>query len=199
MFDGSPMRPPAAYRGSGILTQIASEPWQLRSYHRLRQAVFVGEQGLFIDTDADELDAQALAIVAMTVSYGMPDQVVGTVRIFRRPSAAPNVWYGGRLAVEPLYRRQGSIGDGLIRAAVCSAHALGCAQFLATVQLPVVRYFERHHFSIRGNLDVCGAPHALMEADLSFYPARYYGAPDVGSTSGARSSAPGWLCNEEAA
>jgi putative N-acetyltransferase (TIGR04045 family) len=199
MFDGSPIRPPAVYRGPGILTQVASEPWQLQSYHRLRQAVFVEEQGLFIDTDEDELDGQAFAIVAMTVSHGMPDEVVGTVRIFRKPSGAPHVWYGGRLAVEPAYRRQGSIGDGLIRAAVCSAHAMGCGQFLATVQLPVVRYFERHHFSIRGNLDVCGVSHALMEADLSFYPARYFGTPGACAAASARSGAPGWPCNEEAA
>lgn len=199
MFDGSPLRPPAAYRGPGILTEIASEPWQLDSYHKLRRAVFVGEQGLFAGTDEDELDEQAYAIVAMTVSHGMPDEVVGTVRIFRKPAVAPGVWYGGRLAVDPVYRRQGSIGDGLIRAAVCSAHAMGCDQFLATVQLPVVRYFERHHFSVCGSLDVCGVPHALMEADLAFFPERLFGSPHARWGGHPPVSEPRWRASEEAA
>lgn len=194
MFDGGPVRPLATHRVPTILTEVASETWQLRSYRELRRAVFVGEQGLFVDSDVDESDEQALAIVAMTVCHGMPDQVVGTVRIFRKGSEATDVWYGGRLAVDPAYRRQGSIGDGLIRAAVCSAHALGCDTFLATVQLPVVRYFERHHFFVREYLEVCGAPHVLMQADLSFYSPRYFGRL------GTRSDAPLlWAPNTEAA
>jgi putative N-acetyltransferase (TIGR04045 family) len=180
------------------LTEIAGQAWQLQSYRRLRQAVFVSEQGLFASTDEDDVDEQALAIVAMTVCHGMPDQVVGTVRIFRRPSDAPNVWYGGRLAVEPAYRRQGSIGDGLIRAAVCSAHAMGCSRFLATVQLPVVRYFERHHFAVRDKIEVCGAPHALMEADLARYPARYFGPTDRPQGT-SESTVPAWSRTTEAA
>jgi len=180
MFDGSPVRAlRSTYRGPAILTEIASEAWQVRAYHDLRRAVFVGEQALFDSTDADEVDATALAIVAMTVCHGMPDQVVGTVRIFRRPTDPPDVWFGGRLAVDPAYRRHGSIGEGLIRAAVCSAHALGCREFLATVQLPVVRYFERHRFAVRESVDVCGIPHALMQAELEHYPAQYYGKREV--------------------
>jgi putative N-acetyltransferase (TIGR04045 family) len=101
--------------------------------------------------------------------------VVGTVRIFREPGDARGVWYGGRLAVDPAYRRHGAIGDALIRAAVCSAHALGCTRFLATVQLPIVRYFERHHFEVVGTTIVCGVEHALMQADLACYPPRFYG------------------------
>lgn len=191
MFDGGPLRvSKSPYLGPAISTEIASEAWQVRAYHDLRRAVFVGEQALFDGTDADELDANALPIVAMTVCHGMPDQVVGTVRIFRKPTDPPNVWYGGRLAVDPAYRRHGSIGDGLIRAAVCSAHALGCREFLATVQLPVVRYFERHHFAVRGSVDVCGIEHALMQADLEFYPPRYYGKRDAGDGPGWHETAP---------
>lgn len=175
MFDGKPIRSLGVHRGTGLLTEVASERWQIQAYHELRQRVFVAEQGLFVGTDTDDVDAQAFPIVAMTVSHGMPDEVVGTVRIFRKSGEPAGVWYGGRLAVAPAYRRHGSIGDVLIRAAVCSAHALGCTRFLATVQRPVVRYFERHHFQVEGALALCGIDHALMHADLAHYPARFFG------------------------
>lgn len=175
MFDGNPTRRLGVYQGTALLTEVASERWQVHAYHQLRRRVFVAEQRLFVGSDTDEVDGQAFPIVAMTMSHGMADQVVGTVRIFRKPGDARGVWYGGRLAVDPAYRRHGSIGDALIRAAVCSAHALGCTRFLATVQLPIVRYFERHHFDVVGPTVVCGIEHALMHADLSHYPPRFYG------------------------
>jgi hypothetical protein len=41
---------------------------------------------------------------------------------------------------------------------------------LATIQLPNVRYFERHHFRVLRDVVVHGQPHQLMQADLDFYP-----------------------------
>lgn len=184
-----------AYRSRGIVTQVATEPWQVAGYHELRRRVFVEEQGLFEASDEDRADDVALPIVAMSVVHGMLDQVVGTVRIFQPLDGNASTWFGGRLAVDPFYRRHGVIGESLIRAAVCTAHALGCTEFLATVQQPVVRYFERHHFRVLRPITVCGVPHALMEASLSAYPARHYGqqksilwADCVEKTSPARSS-----------
>jgi putative N-acetyltransferase (TIGR04045 family) len=177
MFDGNSssgalVRP---YRSVGIVTQVATESWQVQAYHHLRRRVFVNEQGLFQGSDEDAEDCSALPIVAMSWAHGMPDQVVGTVRIFRRREDPETTWYGGRLAVEAAYRRHGIVGESLIRAAVCTAHALGCQTFLATVQQPVIRYFERHHFRVLERVSVCGTPHALMQAELSAYPARHFG------------------------
>lgn len=182
MFDGAPTRCGATpeanvrtYRSRGIVTQVATEAWQVAGYADVRRRVFVEEQGLFAETDEDGADERALPIVAMSVAHGMLDQVIGTVRIFQPTEALGQTWFGGRLAVDPLYRRHGIVGESLIRAAVCTAHALGCTQFLATVQVPVVRYFERHHFRVQGPTFVCGVPHALMEADLARYPAVHFG------------------------
>lgn len=175
MFDGDPKGNDVSYRSRGIITQVATDDWQVAAYHMLRNEVFVEEQRLFSEHDGDLHDEEALPIVAMSVCHGMPDQVVGTVRIFRKPAEGPHVWFGGRLAVDARYRRHGLIGESLIRAAVCTAHALGCQRFLATVQLPVVRYFERHHFKVVDEVIVCGVPHALMEASLTAYPARHFG------------------------
>ncbi len=174
MFEGTDARP-RVYRSAELVTEIATEGWQVTAYHALRRAVFVAEQGMFTTSDEDAEDEVALPIVSMTTSHGMLDEVVGTVRIFSKPGALPGTWYGGRLAVAPAYRRHGLIGESLIRAAVCSAHALGCRRFLATVQRNVVRYFERHHFIVCGDVNVCGVAHAWMEADLGHYPPRYFG------------------------
>lgn len=161
---GRPLRPGLSTQ---FAAQLAVERWQLDAYWRLRRAIFAEEQGLFHDHDEDEHDAHALPIVAVSSSSGMPERVVGVVRIFE---AGPGVWYGGRLGVEREYRRCGAIGTALIAQAVRSAHALGCSRFLATVQEQNVRYFERHHFVSRECVDVLGRRHRLMQADLDSYP-----------------------------
>jgi putative N-acetyltransferase (TIGR04045 family) len=152
-----------------ISAQIVDRPWQLDAYHRLRRAVFAEEQGLFAGSDIDESDAYATPIVAMSHMAGMPDEVIGTVRIY---PTEPGTWYGGRLGVSPPYRSRRVVGSTLICAAVSTAHAWGCRRFLATIQLRNVRYFEQHHFSTIAPVEVCGRAHCLMRADLQAYPAR---------------------------
>jgi putative N-acetyltransferase (TIGR04045 family) len=146
---------------------VAAERWQLEAYFTLRRRIFVDEQRLFAASDADEHDAAATPIVALSELAGMPDDVVGVVRIYESTHGA---WFGGRLGVAPRYRARGAVGAALIRAAVTTAHAWGCRRFLATVQEPNVRYFERHHFRALEAVTVCGLQHRLMEADLARYP-----------------------------
>lgn len=163
---GSQARP---YLSRLLAFQVASEPWQLSAYRALRTRVFCHEQQLFPDAEAewDAHDASALPIIAMAHSAGTPDAVVGVVRIYENEAG---VYWGGRLAVDHAYRRHMAVGAGLIRKAVCTAHYLGCQRFLATVQAQNARYFERHHFAPLSELLVCGAPHVLMQADLSAFP-----------------------------
>lgn len=161
---GRPLRPALARQ---FAAQVAVEGWQLRGYWRLRRAVFAEEQGIFQGSDEDEHDRHALPIVAVSSNAGMPERVVGVVRIFE---AEPGTWYGGRLGVDPEYRHRGAIGTALITQAVRSAHTLGCSRFLATVQERNARYFERHRFCGQESLEMFGMPHRLMEADLDSYP-----------------------------
>ena len=165
-------RPVRSSLGAEVVAQVASEPWQLSGYRDLRRAIFAEEQGLFEGSDFDEHDAHALPIVAHSQIAGMPDRVVGVVRIYR---SEPGTWFGGRLGVRREYRRFGAIGRALITTAVSTAHGLGCERFLATVQLANVRYFERHHFCALRELVVRGRPHQLMQADLACYPPRVEG------------------------
>jgi putative N-acetyltransferase (TIGR04045 family) len=152
---------------SEFLVKLATDPWEQRDARRLRHAVFCLEQGLFHGNDRDEVDARALTLVAIACIAGVPDQVVGTVRIHEE---APSVWYGSRLAVHASFRRSSRIGASLIRMAVGNAHARGCRTFLAHVQSQNAALFERLHWRTLERMQLHGRPHHFMQADLAHYP-----------------------------
>lgn len=165
---------PAAYR-----IKHAVESWEREACAALRRAVFCAEQGLFDGDDADAVDQLALPIAAIACVAGMPDQVVGTVRIHREQ---PGLWRGSRLAVHPDYRRSAWLGRELIVHAVSTAHARGCERFLAQVQVQNVRLFESLHWRSLLAIEVAGRPHVLMEAELAHYPPRFDDDVDFCST-----------------
>ena len=146
----------------------ATQAWEEREAHKLRRAVFCVEQGIFLGDDRDAIDDQAQLLVAMVCVGGMPDQVVGTVRIFED---SPGVWIGSRLAVHAAFRNHSRLGATLIRLAVSSAQALGCRTFLAHVQSQNVPLFERLNWRSLKEEMLHGRPHHLMQADLNAYPA----------------------------
>jgi putative N-acetyltransferase (TIGR04045 family) len=162
----APDFPARPYLSGWILAEPARDPWQRAAYFALRREVFVREQGLFDHGDIDEHDDQALPLVAMATAAGVPEEVVGVVRVYQ---AAAGVYYGGRLAVTARYRRSREVGASLIRAAVGAARGLGARTFLATVQRDNVAYFEAQHFAPRQTLSILGRAHVLMEADLSAF------------------------------
>jgi putative N-acetyltransferase (TIGR04045 family) len=145
--------------------KLAETPKEVSAYFALRHAIFLEEQGLFEGSEVDDLDAIAYPIIALDTAQN--NAVVGVVRIYEPESG---LWYGGRLGVHPDYRRVGHIGKGLIYKAVTTANTWGCHQFLATVQLQNVRFFQRQHWHSLEELVLCDRPHHLMEADLNFYP-----------------------------
>lgn len=164
MFDPVP-----SYRPSLFRVKHCTAPWERRACARLRRDVFCTEQGLFAGCDADAIDAQAIAICALSTLGGDADAVVGTVRIHETPGA-PGEWWGSRLAVTKDFRRVGALGAGLIQVAVASAHARGCTRFLAHVQSGNAALFEALHWDSLGEIDLHGRPHRLMRADLGHYP-----------------------------
>ncbi|MEM8718091.1 MAG: MSMEG_0567/Sll0786 family nitrogen starvation N-acetyltransferase [Cyanobacteria bacterium P01_G01_bin.39] len=143
--------------------KLASSSAEIEAYYQLRQDIFCQEQGIFINSDRDQYDALAYPIVALNEQ----NEVVGVVRIYETES---KLWYGGRLGVHSDYRRGWKIGKGLIYKAVTTANTWGCDRFLATVQLPNVRFFQRLHWNSLEEITICDKPHHLMEADLAFYP-----------------------------
>jgi hypothetical protein len=170
--------------------RIADSDLELEGYWALRRAIFCEEQKIFWGSDQDEIDERAIPIICQSLIAGMEDLVVGAVRIDERE---PGVWYGSRLGVarefrtikklspgvavrnhQPVYRGLGALGAGLIYKAVSMAHALGCREFLATVQYQNARFFQRLHWEPIGELELFGLAHVKMRADLSYYqPAAY--------------------------
>lgn len=147
--------------------KFATADWERRQMMRLRRAVFCEEQGVFEGDDCDPVDDAAIPIVALACVGGLPDEVVGTVRIHQ---PEPGVWWGSRLAVAADHRRQGCLGAALIRLAVGSAHAMGCRTFYAQVQSRNVPLFRRMHWRSLEEIELHGRPHHLMQADLAWYP-----------------------------
>ncbi|MGK7899098.1 MAG: MSMEG_0567/Sll0786 family nitrogen starvation N-acetyltransferase [Xenococcus sp. (in: cyanobacteria)] len=143
--------------------KLALSKTEIEAYFSLRQQIFCQEQGLFEISDRDEYDLVAYPIVAIN----QDQQVVGVVRIYE---TQPGLWYGGRLGVHPDYRRGWRIGKGLINKAVTTANTWGCDRFLATVQLPNVRFFQRLHWRSIEEISLRDRPHHLMQAELDFYP-----------------------------
>lgn len=158
-----------------VRIKLATTQYEREASKRLRRAVFCDEQGLFEGDDTDEIDQRSYPIAAILCMPDMPDEVVGTVRIVE---SEPGVWHGSRLAVARHARRIGSVGTGLIKLAVRTAHAHGCKTFLAQVQSQNVPLFERLHWTSIAEIDVHGRPHHLMQADLNYYPPMYDG--DIG-------------------
>jgi putative N-acetyltransferase (TIGR04045 family) len=163
MLYDAPIRPfiPGEYR-----IRLASEAWERTGHHRLRRQIFCAEQQIFVDDDADAIDAIAIPIVAATCVLGAPQEVVGVVRIHE---AEPGLWWGSRLGVEAAHRRVGRLGAELIRMAVCTANERGCRSFLAHVQTQNVSLFRRLHWESLREIDLHGRPHHVMRADLAQY------------------------------
>jgi putative N-acetyltransferase (TIGR04045 family) len=160
------------------LVREAAQQWERDEAMALRRAVFCIEQGIFARDDRDAVDDRAKLLVAMSCNGGMPEQVVGTVRIHRGEANGDangdagdtGEWWGSRLAVHPAFRSQGHLGATLIRLAVSRAHALGCKTFLAQVQLQNVPLFKKLGWQPVEETSVHGRPHARMQADLGRYP-----------------------------
>lgn len=168
-----------------FIFQMARSQRELAGYWALRRAIFCEEQRLFEGSDRDETDARAIPIICQSLVAGLEDAVVGVVRIDEREEG---VWYGSRLGVAadfrslkrlspevavrnrlPIYHGLGALGAGLIYKAVSTAHALGCREFLATVQHQNARFFQRLHWEPLGELELFGIPHVRMRADLGYY------------------------------
>lgn len=160
-------QPAAALQARAVRIKLATSSAERAATQRLRRAVFCDEQGLFDGDDSDATDFTALPIAAVLSMPGLADRVIGTVRIHEQESG---IWWGSRLAVAREARRQASVGSGLIRLAVGTAHALGCHTFLAHVQSQNVPMFEHLNWHSLFACDLHGRPHHLMQADLSHYP-----------------------------
>jgi putative N-acetyltransferase (TIGR04045 family) len=140
--------------------RVAESEADLAAHHRVRRAVFVEEQGIFVDHDEDEWDGHAVKVVAAVGS-----RVLGAVRLY--PLDEAGLWKGDRLAVLPEGRRL-RIGAPLVRFAVRTAGERGGSRMIALIQRRNVAFFRHLGWSPLGDeTDFRGATHQEMTIVLS--------------------------------
>ena len=159
--------PVPPFLASEFQIKYVTERWERDAAEALRRQVFCDEQKIFVADDRDDIDDDCISIVALSLWGIAADSVVGTVRIHED---SPGIWWGSRLAVARPYRRMGALGSALIKLAVSSAHARGCARFLAYVQSQNEPLFRSLHWDALSKTELHGRPHFKMEADLGYYP-----------------------------
>ncbi|MER5796236.1 MSMEG_0567/Sll0786 family nitrogen starvation N-acetyltransferase, partial [Streptomyces sp. NPDC001980] len=134
---------------------------ELADYRRLRQDVFVHEQGLFDGHDLDDRDTDPRMLVL--VAKDAAGTVLGGVRL-GPVDDGPDLgwWAGGRLVVAPSARGLRGIGAALVRAACARAEAAGVLRFDATVQARGEPLFRRLGWRSVRPAEVANTPHMLM-------------------------------------
>lgn len=122
---------------------------------RLRETVFVHEQGVPIELEIDEFDPGSLHLLA---EYG--GQAVGTGRLLEDGHI-------GRLAVLREYRGLG-VGKALLAALVDQARSCGFDEAVLSAQVHAIPFYERAGFTVCGPefLDA-GIPHREMRLALN--------------------------------
>lgn len=136
------------------------DPAEVAAYRKLRQQIFVHDQGLFDRSDADWVDADPRTRVL--VVRDTDSTVLGGVRI-HPATQGPDIgwWRGSRLVVAPGVR--GGHGAALVRAACALAETAGALRFDATVQVHHEVFFSRLGWQRRGTSTVQGREHAVMD------------------------------------
>jgi YbgC/YbaW family acyl-CoA thioester hydrolase len=108
----------------------------------LRHAVFVQEQGIPAEIEADAADAQALHAMAVN-RFGM---AVGTGRAVFAEDGSARI---GRMAVLASVRGAG-VGAALLAALVGGCQARGAREVMLHAQADAVEFYRRHGFQPRG-------------------------------------------------
>ena len=144
--------------GPHVIVERADD---LAGYHRLRERVFVDEQGLFVGSDLDDRDDDPRTVVL--VARSARGELLGGVRV-GPASGGPDIgwWVGGRLVVDPAARGAPGIGPALVRAACAYAENAGALRFDATVQTRHERLFRRLGWQSVRPVTVARRPHTLM-------------------------------------
>jgi putative N-acetyltransferase (TIGR04045 family) len=158
-----PGRPPRTADAEELTCGAVADQAERCAHFRIRQQVFVIEQGLFGgpgggaggDADARDDDPATIHVIGRA-----GPAICGTVRLY--PLEVPGRWKGDRLAVLADYRHLG-LGAPLVRFAVRTAGRLGGHEMEAFIQPANVPFFRWLGWRPDGTLvDYAGIPHQRM-------------------------------------
>jgi putative N-acetyltransferase (TIGR04045 family) len=145
------------------LIQPAETRTELDAYRRLRRATFVTEQGMFSETDGDDLDDDPRTVVLLATTRS--GQLLGGVRVAPATAVDLGWWTGSRLVTDPAARGTG-VGPALVRAACAYAESAGVLRFEATVQQRYSPLFTALGWQSIDGCAVAGLPHTWMRWPL---------------------------------
>ena len=146
-----------AFEAREPMVSVATGTWAelADKAHPLRRAVFVEEQGIAPEIEADTRDAEALHAVA-TNRFGMP---VGTGRALLDGQGGARI---GRMAVLASVRGAG-VGAAVLAALVEGCQRRGADDILLHAQSDAVRFYSQHGFVCRGQpFEEAGIEHQEM-------------------------------------
>jgi len=146
-----------AFEAREPMVSVATGTWAdlANTAHPLRRAVFVEEQGIDPEIEADAADTQALHAVA-TNRFGMP---VGTGRAVLDGQGGARI---GRMAVLASVRGAG-VGAATLSALVEGCQRRGASNILLHAQRDAVQFYSRHGFVPRGQpFEEAGIEHQEM-------------------------------------
>lgn len=133
--------------------RIAKEQEDFFQLIRLREEVFVIEQGVPIEIELDDADDQAIHFVA-----AMKNEVIGTARLVVKGRAGKI----GRMAVQKKWRGKG-VGAALIGLIKKTAVKKGITRLYLHAQASAVAFYQRLGFVAEGKGFVeAGIPHRKM-------------------------------------
>ncbi|MEU3553100.1 GNAT family N-acetyltransferase [Streptomyces fragilis] len=160
------MSAPAA---GSVVVRVAEDPGGREACFRVRNQVFVVEQGVPEDIEYDALDAHAVHVLAVREEDGLP---LGTGRLLYGEVAAkktggdPSVGSLGRLAVLPEARGLG-VGVALVRAIEDAARERGLGVVDLGAQVHALGFYERLGYQAYGPVfEDAGIPHRSMRRTL---------------------------------
>jgi putative N-acetyltransferase (TIGR04045 family) len=147
---------------TAVTCRVAEDPWMVAEHHRIREEVFVHEQGLFRGSDRDRRDDEAATLKVLGLRG---DVAGGAVRLYPLDDAGN--WQGDRLAVLADARGRG-LGAPLVRFAVATAAQAGGRCMSAHIQPRNVGFFERLGWHVSGDQEIyVGVPHVPMAIGLA--------------------------------
>lgn len=136
----------------------ARTPGEVEAALRLRQRVFVHEQGVAVAADRDGRDGEALHVVAIRRA-----ELVGTCRVL----VDDGLGRLGRMAVEPELRGRG-LGATMLDEAERVASAAGATRMRLHAQVAARSLYERAGYETAGEVFLEeGIEHVTMEKPLA--------------------------------
>jgi predicted GNAT family N-acyltransferase len=129
----------------------------------VRETVFIREQGVPVELEWDEFDADCIHLIAVDAA----ENAIGTARLLQQGENGGI----GRMAVLKEWRGKG-VGGALMRHLLKEAAALEIQQLTLNAQAYAVGFYARFGFAAMGNQFLeAGIPHVKMALRLADRPA----------------------------